>query len=85
MPPTHCAVPGTLLNANTLDDFKERDKAALLQGVARAIWDDVASGAALAQLPRACRNSDLWNFLGLDMRQLNALFRTGESAGESAP
>ena len=45
MPPTHCAVPGTLLNANTLDDFKERDKAALLQGVARAIWDDVASGA----------------------------------------
>ena len=33
MPPTHCAVPGTLLNANTLDDFKERDKAALLQGV----------------------------------------------------
>ena len=23
VPPTHCAVPGTLLNANTLDDFKE--------------------------------------------------------------
>ena len=31
VPPTHCAVPGTLLNANTLDDFKERDKSALLQ------------------------------------------------------
>ena len=55
MPPTHCAVPGTLLNANTLDDFKERDKAALLQGVARAIWDDVASGAALAQPERLLR------------------------------
>jgi len=48
-------VPGTLLNANTLDDFKERDKAALLQGVARAIWDDVASGAALAQPERLLR------------------------------
>jgi len=55
VPPTHCAVPGTLLNANTLDDFKERDKAALLQGVARAIWDDVASGAALAQPERLLR------------------------------
>ena len=44
-----------MLNANTLDDFKERDKAALLQGVARAIWDDVASGAALAQPERLLR------------------------------
>ena len=48
-------MPGTLLNANTLDDFKEWDKTALLQRVAGAIWEDIHSGAALAQPERLLR------------------------------
>ena len=55
VPPTHCAVPGTLRNANTLEDFKEWDKSALLHQTASRIWDDVQSGAALAEPERLLR------------------------------
>ena len=49
VPPTMCAAPGTLLNANTLDDFKEWDKNALLERTAATIWDDMRSGACWEQ------------------------------------
>jgi ubiquitin-like modifier-activating enzyme ATG7 len=38
-----------LVNANTLEDFKDWDKAALLRQVATTIWEDVLSGRAMAE------------------------------------
>lgn len=55
VPPSLCAAPGTLHNANTLDDFKEWDKTALLEAAAQRIWDDIASGTALAEPERLLR------------------------------
>ena len=55
VPPSLCVVPGTLINANTLEDFKEWDKAELLRKAAAAIWQDMCSGAALAEPHRLCR------------------------------
>ena len=37
VPPSLCVVPGRLINANTLEDFKEWDKAALLHTANRKI------------------------------------------------
>lgn len=54
-PPSMCVVPGTLINANTFDDFKEWDKAALLERTASVIWDDIQEGSALAQPERLLR------------------------------
>ena len=39
VPPSLCVAPGTLLNANTLEDFKEMDKAAVLERGAAALWE----------------------------------------------
>jgi len=47
VPPTMCVAPGTLLNVNTLEDFKELDKTRLLDGIAQRIWEDMKSGEAL--------------------------------------
>lgn len=55
VPPSLCAIPGTLHNANTLEDFKEFDKTALLETAAQRIWDDISSGAALAEPERLLR------------------------------
>lgn len=55
VPPSLCVVPGTLVNANTLEDFKDWDKAALLRQVAGTIWKDVCSGRALAEPHRLSR------------------------------
>ena len=45
VPPSLCVAPGTLLNANTLEDFKEMDKAAVLEREAAALWEAVTSVA----------------------------------------
>ena len=55
VPPTLCVAPGTLRNSNTLEDFKEFDKTALLDGVADQIWADITSGAALDKPELLCR------------------------------
>jgi len=55
VPPSLCVVPGTLVNANTLEDFKDWDKAALLRKVAETILDDARSGRALAEPHRLGR------------------------------
>ena len=55
VPPTVCVVPGTLVNANTLEDFKDWDKGALLRTTARTIWEDVHSGRALVEPHRLSR------------------------------
>ena len=55
VPPSLCVAPGTLRNANTLEDFKEWDKAKLLEEAARTIADDIASGAALREPQRLLR------------------------------
>ena len=47
VPTSMSVAPGTLLNLNTMDDFKECDKVALLDRVANQIWEDIASGSAL--------------------------------------
>ena len=47
VPSSQCVVPGTLMNANTMEDFKEWDKAALLERTAARVWEDIKSGAAL--------------------------------------
>ena len=49
------SIPGTLLNANTLEEFKELDKAHLLEQAANHIWDDVKSGLALRETERLLR------------------------------
>ena len=46
VPPSLCVAPGTLLNANTLEDFKEMDKAAVLEREAAALWEAITSGRA---------------------------------------
>ena len=61
-------MPGTLRNANTLEDFKEWDKAALLESAAKQIWDDITSGAALADPNRLLR------FLVLTFADLKCVF-----------
>ena len=48
VPPSLCGARGTLINANTIDDFKEWDKHALIERAAAEIWADVASGGAWA-------------------------------------
>ena len=55
IPPSLCVVPGSLRNANTLEDFKEWDKAAMLQEGARRIADDIVSGAAVREPERLLR------------------------------
>ena len=55
MPPSLCVVPGVLHNANTMEDFKDWDKAKMLEATARCVWDDIASGAALAEPDRLLR------------------------------
>ncbi|KAJ3335502.1 Autophagy protein 7, partial [Gonapodya sp. JEL0774] len=46
--PMHAVpVPGTLINTNTLEEFKDIDKQQLLVDAAQLIWDDISSGAAL--------------------------------------
>ncbi|KAJ3013358.1 Autophagy protein 7 [Thoreauomyces humboldtii] len=39
--------PGTLRNMNTIEEFKNLDKAALFSSVAERIWEDITSGAAV--------------------------------------
>ena len=55
VPPSLCVAPGTLRNANTLEDFKEWDKAKLLEEAARRVWEDIESGRALAEPERLLR------------------------------
>ena len=55
VPPSMSMARGTLRNANTLDDFKEWDKAQLLQESAREIWDDIRTGEALREPERLLR------------------------------
>ena len=55
VPPTLCVVPGTLRNANTLEDFKEWDKAKLLEQAGQQIASDIASGAVLEKPELLCR------------------------------
>ena len=49
IPPSLCVAPGTLRNANTMEDFKEWDKAELLVAAGKKLADEIASGAALRQ------------------------------------
>ena len=49
IPPSLCVAPGTLRNANTMEDFKEWDKAELLVAAGKQLADEIASGAALRQ------------------------------------
>ena len=55
LPVSMHSIPGTLLNANTLEEFKELDKAHLLEQAANHIWDDVKSGLALRETERLLR------------------------------
>ena len=52
VPPSLCVIPGTLRNANTLEDFKAWDKAILLEEIGRRVAEDIASGAAVAEPER---------------------------------
>eukprot|EP01047_Picozoa_sp_COSAG01_P052865 COSAG01_NODE_5603_length_4152_cov_6.246237_1_plen_719_part_00 len=47
--PEHAVAPGELLVTNTAAAFKSLDKAKLLSKAAERIWDDICSGAALAE------------------------------------
>ena len=49
IPPSLCVAPGMLRNANTMEDFKEWDKAELLVAAGKQLADEIASGAALRQ------------------------------------
>lgn len=56
VPPSLCVVPGTLRNANTLDEFlHDWDKTKMLEEAGQRIADDIASGAALAEPERLLR------------------------------
>ena len=55
VPPSLCVVPGVLRNANTMEDFKEWDKPALLAATAKQIWEDITSGVALVEPERLMR------------------------------
>ncbi|EGF82859.1 hypothetical protein BATDEDRAFT_34488 [Batrachochytrium dendrobatidis JAM81] len=43
-----CIVPGVLKNTNTIEDFKSVDKNSLIKTVSLEIWQDILSGAAVA-------------------------------------
>ncbi|KXS18308.1 E1-like protein-activating [Gonapodya prolifera JEL478] len=47
-PSSAIPVPGTIINTNTLDEFKSLDKRQALADAAQLVWDDIQSGAALA-------------------------------------
>ncbi|GIY99831.1 ubiquitin-like modifier-activating enzyme ATG7 [Caerostris extrusa] len=47
IPPGSVPLKGLLMNTNTVEDFKIRDKKALLQSVGQKIWEAITSGAAL--------------------------------------
>ena len=47
IPTGHFAVPGTLIQFNTLEQFKQADKSELLAQTGRVIWEDITSGRAL--------------------------------------
>uniref|UniRef100_A0A7N6AQ76 Ubiquitin-like modifier-activating enzyme ATG7 n=1 Tax=Anabas testudineus TaxID=64144 RepID=A0A7N6AQ76_ANATE len=54
--PAHCCpAVGTLYNTNTLDAFKTTDKKALLEKVAKEIWEAIQSGAAVKDPFLLCR------------------------------
>ena len=55
MPPSVCVAPGELRNANTLEEFKEWDKSALLEAAAKRVWEDIQTGAALHEPERLVR------------------------------
>ncbi|KAJ3244781.1 Autophagy protein 7 [Chytriomyces hyalinus] len=46
-PTTFSASSGTLLNTNTVEDFKNRDKNAFIKAAAEKLWVDITSGEAL--------------------------------------
>jgi len=48
-------LPGQLILTNTVEAFRKRDKAALLQQSAAQIWADIMSGAAEQQPALLCR------------------------------
>ncbi|MEW5309568.1 MAG: hypothetical protein WDW38_001449 [Sanguina aurantia] len=48
-------VPGTLVNLNTLEGFCAADKPVLMQKAAHQIWQDICSGAAVADPSKLCR------------------------------
>eukprot|EP00741_Cyanophora_paradoxa_P020900 tig00021318_g20176.t1 len=49
------AAPGTLRNYNSHEEFKAADKAAVLASTAAQVWEDIHSGAALAEPSRLNR------------------------------
>ena len=55
VPSSLCVAPGTLHNANTLEDFKDWDKKAMMQTSGQKIADDIASGLAVHEPERLLR------------------------------
>ncbi|CAL1279855.1 unnamed protein product [Larinioides sclopetarius] len=47
IPSSSFPMKGVVINTNTLEDFKVKDKKALLQSVGQSIWQAITSGAAL--------------------------------------
>ncbi|GFQ84270.1 ubiquitin-like modifier-activating enzyme ATG7 [Trichonephila clavata] len=47
IPPGNLPLKGILINTNTLEDFKSKDKKALLQSVGQKIWEAIVNGTAL--------------------------------------
>nr|BAX30162.1 ubiquitin-activating enzyme E1 [Polyandrocarpa misakiensis] len=55
-PPSLCFLsPGVLFNKNTIEEFKESDKKALLESQADVLWDDIKSGRAISDPSLLCR------------------------------
>lgn len=47
VPPRCFPLAGTLINTNTVEDFKEKDKKQLIQAAGEEIWKSIVSGEAL--------------------------------------
>ncbi|XP_068224192.1 ubiquitin-like modifier-activating enzyme ATG7, partial [Palaemon carinicauda] len=42
-----CSAPGTLINTNTIEEFKNRDKVEILRKKSTRLWEAITSGDAI--------------------------------------
>ncbi|TPX68561.1 hypothetical protein SpCBS45565_g03085 [Spizellomyces sp. 'palustris'] len=54
-PPFTFPAPGTLINTNTIEEFKKIDKMKIFRETAEQIWSDIVSGRAVADPSVLCR------------------------------
>jgi len=49
VPAFHFPAPGTIINTNTAEAFRDLDKKAVLDKIGQGVWDDIVSGRAVKQ------------------------------------